>query len=60
MYFALQILLGMVLALYATATALLHFTTYSGEPFAVDTALPFLGPIVNVSRKKWRYYTQLR
>ncbi|KAI9649219.1 hypothetical protein NHQ30_001787 [Ciborinia camelliae] len=50
---------GMI-AIYGFLHVLLHYTQDTSEPRPVSTSLPFLGTIIQLSRKKTKFYVELR
>jgi hypothetical protein len=55
-----EVVVGTVTAIYVSFQLLLHFTQDKREPPSLDTAIPFLSPIIGMSRKKTKYYIELR
>jgi hypothetical protein len=53
-------LAGAVIAIYVAFQLLLHFTQDKREPPSLATTIPFLSPIIGMSRKKTKYYIELR
>jgi hypothetical protein len=51
---------GVVAAIYVSFQLLLHFTQDKREPPPLATTIPFLSPIIGMSRKKTKYYIELR
>jgi hypothetical protein len=51
---------GTAIAIYVSFQLLLHFTQDKREPPSLATTIPFLSPIIGMSRKKTKYYIELR
>lgn len=51
---------GAAIVLFLLSQLLLHITQDKREPPALATFIPFLGPIFGMSRKKSRFYIELR
>lgn len=55
-----DIISGAVIAIYVFLRLLLHYTQDPREPLLLGTGLPFLSPVIGMSRKKTKYYVNLR
>ncbi|KAI0184116.1 cytochrome P450 [Xylaria flabelliformis] len=51
---------GSIASLYLFLRILLSFTQDAQEPPAIETSVPFLGPLIGLLRGKSRYYVALR
>ncbi|KAF7950961.1 uncharacterized protein EAE97_002513 [Botrytis byssoidea] len=49
-----------VIAVYGFLHALLHYTQDESEPPLISTSLPFIGTMIQLSRKKTKFYIELR
>lgn len=49
-----------VIAVYGFLHALLHYTQEESEPPLISTSLPFIGTMIQLSRKKSKFYIELR
>ncbi|KAF7895138.1 hypothetical protein EAF00_006952 [Botryotinia globosa] len=49
-----------VIAVYGFLHALLHYTQDESEPPLISTSLPFIGTMIQLSRKKSKFYIELR
>ncbi|XXH02880.1 hypothetical protein Hte_009268 [Hypoxylon texense] len=51
---------GGIVATYFFLRFLLHFTQDAREPPAIETEIPFFGPLIGMFREKSRFYLRLR
>ena len=51
---------GAVTAVYVSLRLLLHYTQDPREPRSLETLIPFVSPVIGMSRKKTNYYVMLR
>lgn len=54
------IFLGALTGIYVCLHLLLYYTQDRREPPSVDTLVPFVSPIIGMSKKKTRYHIELR
>ncbi|KAJ8069257.1 hypothetical protein OCU04_002921 [Sclerotinia nivalis] len=49
-----------VITIYGSLYVLLHYTQDANEPPPISTSLPFIGTVIQLSRKKTKFYIELR
>jgi hypothetical protein len=54
------IFIGIVAAIYVFLRMLLNSTQDRGEPRALATSLPFISPVIGMSREKTNFHIRLR
>lgn len=54
------VVVGAATAVYVSLRLLLHYTQDSREPRPLETLIPFVSPVIGMSRKKTGYYVMLR
>ncbi|KAF2793663.1 cytochrome P450 [Melanomma pulvis-pyrius CBS 109.77] len=55
-----SVIVGAVTAVYVSLRLLLHYTQDRREPHPLDTLIPFVSPVIGISRNKTNYYVMLR
>jgi hypothetical protein len=55
-----SLIAGAVAAIYMSLQWLLYYTQDAREPSPLATAIPFISPIIGMTRQKSSYYVKLR
>jgi hypothetical protein len=51
---------AVIAAVYVALQLLLHYTQDPREPLPLERSIPFISPLIGMSRKKTKYYVMLR